>query len=119
MTSHSKSISLRADQLKFLEESGLNISEIVQDALDQWIRDRSQKTLDDLKERIELLQYKRMALQTITHGDWETEIKPVSDEIDRLNEKVNLVKANIEEHNEAVQEAERARIEKKQRSGPM
>lgn len=109
---YARSISLREDQIKRIEDAGVkNMSELFQKLVDDWLLMRDKEEQAKLRERIALLWYKFRVLTGSERTSSDKE-KPadVMQEINRLEEKAKEIERNIEaaEHHPTTRTAKTA-----------
>ena len=95
---YARSISLREDQIKRLQDAGVkNISELFQKLVDDWLLLRDSEEAEKLRERAALLTYKYRILT----GEDAKNTKPgeawaIMEEAHKLTSKAEEIERNIE-----------------------
>jgi hypothetical protein len=95
---YARSISLREDQIKRIEEAGVkNVSELFQKLVDDWLLTRDKEEAAKLRERADLLTYKWRVLTT-EEGQKEAkegQAQAVIHEAQELRKKADEIERNI------------------------
>jgi hypothetical protein len=95
---YARSISLREDQIKRIEEAGVkNVSELFQKLVDEWLLARDKEEAAKLRERAELFTYKWRCLMTEEKKTvMDAEVKAAMDESRECTRKREEIEENIE-----------------------
>jgi hypothetical protein len=103
---YARSISLRDDQIKRLDDMGIaNVSELFQKLLDEWLITRDRAEAVKLRERKEFLSCKIYFLMNEKHIiSTEPELQALREEVNELDRKAEEIEENVaaaenEKHN--------------------